>query len=165
MRFFQTALISLVMTVGSICVPAIADPIWTANASGGGCDGPTQLGPVVKKTVTVSVAASTAATQIIALAAGAFIHICHVDVTGQTSTGANINLQGGAGTNCATGNFTFWSMALGTQYNPLALGDGSHGLFDVVNASGVGSGMALCYSSGSYVSVDIPQINITYAQY
>lgn len=142
---------------------------WAASATQStGCDGQTTGGSfLTKKTLSISLSASTSATQIVALSGSTAIHICHIDISGTISTGAvnGVSLIGGSGTNCATSPQTFWEWAFGTTFSGMTMGDGSHGLFDVTNSSGTASGMALCYSTGAWVATVAPVLNITYIQF
>lgn len=160
--------------VGPIQCSALGAPFvlnyatYPGGGSGGGCSG--FVGGagnvnIVKRILSQNLTASTASTQLVALSASTFVHICHIDISGVLSTAGAVNIITGTGTNCATGLATIWTYiapvsTAGFLFNA---GDGDHSLFD--NSASGASGNALCYSTGAFVSTTTPVMNITYAQY
>lgn len=136
--------------------------IYPTNTSGGGCNGVnlstgTQITKVILAPVTIT--ASEASTQIIALAASKFVHICAFSLSGVTSATGVINILTGTGANCAgtpATLFTYNPPASGFDFNQ---GNGEMGVLDSLTAG------AICVSSGAFVATAGPTLNITYAQY
>lgn len=138
--------------------------IYPANTSGGGCAGinlstGTQITRVNLAPVTIT--ASEATTQIVALAASKFIHICGVTITGVLSTGGAINLITGTGVNCVTGTTTLATYQFGVNTAGFVFdkGTGEQSMIDSATAS------EICVSSGAFVSTQAVTLNLVYAQY
>lgn len=138
-----------------------AQRLYPANTSGGGCDGVnlTTGTQITKHNNSTGLGASTATTQIVALASSQLIHICHLDVAGQLTANGLLSIIYGTGVNCGTGTTTVWATYITTANAPFILGDGESSVIEIP------SGNALCYSTGAWTATAGPQMNLTYAQY
>lgn len=160
-----TASVNNAQIAGSAVTTAVGlsgQRIYPANTAGGGCAGinlstGTQIVKVALAPVTIT--ASEASTQIIALSAAKFIHICAIDVSGTLTTAGAINVITGTGVNCAGAPATIWTYQAPASGFVVSEGNGEMGWKDGITAG------AICVSSGAFVATFGPTMNITYALY